>query len=72
MARALALQLPRPDGGGHAIAARLPAALIVAGPTCSGKSALALALADEAVARFVTGEIKKVIFVPKRLLNLVV
>jgi tRNA dimethylallyltransferase len=46
VARALALQLPRPDGGGHAIAARLPAALIVAGPTCSGKSALALALAE--------------------------
>jgi leucyl-tRNA synthetase len=36
------------------------------------EAALALALADEAVARFVTGEIKKVIFVPKRLLNLVV
>jgi leucyl-tRNA synthetase len=36
------------------------------------ESALALALADEGVARFVTSDIKKVIFVPKRLLNIVV
>jgi leucyl-tRNA synthetase len=35
-------------------------------------AALALARADETVARFVTGEPKKVIFVPKRLLNIVV
>ncbi|AMW04120.1 leucine--tRNA ligase [Gemmatimonas phototrophica] len=35
-------------------------------------AAMALALADEGVARFVTSEIKKVIFVPKRLLNIVV
>ncbi len=33
---------------------------------------LALALADAAIAKFVVGELKKVIFVPKRLLNLVV
>ncbi|HEX5830168.1 MAG TPA: hypothetical protein VFY16_04245 [Gemmatimonadaceae bacterium] len=34
--------------------------------------ALALALADANIAKFVTGEPKKVIFVPGRLLNLVV
>jgi leucyl-tRNA synthetase len=33
---------------------------------------LAMALADATVAKFVTEEPKKVIFVPKRLLNLVV
>jgi leucyl-tRNA synthetase len=33
---------------------------------------LALALADAAIAKFVVGELKKVIFVPNRLLNLVV
>lgn len=35
-------------------------------------AALALAMTDETVARFVTGAPRKVIFVPKRLLNLVV
>jgi leucyl-tRNA synthetase len=35
-------------------------------------AAVALAMADEGVARFITGEIKKIIFVPKRLLNIVV
>ena len=35
-------------------------------------AALALAMTDETVARFVTGTPRKVIFVPKRLLNLVV
>ena len=34
--------------------------------------AMAAAMADAGVARFVVGEIKKVIFVPKRLLNIVV
>ncbi len=34
--------------------------------------ALAAALADPAIAKYVTGEVKKVIFVPGRLLNLVV
>ena len=34
--------------------------------------AMAAAMADANVAKFVTGEIKKVIFVPKRLLNIVV
>jgi tRNA dimethylallyltransferase len=33
------------EGGGKALAAQLPLAVIVAGPTCSGKSALAGALA---------------------------
>ncbi|MFN9795689.1 MAG: leucine--tRNA ligase [Gemmatimonas sp.] len=42
-------------------------------PAAIGQAeALALARADEAVAKFVTGEPKKVVFVPKRLLNLVV
>ena len=31
-----------------------------------------MARADDGVARFLTGEIKKVVFVPKRLLNIVV
>jgi hypothetical protein len=31
-----------------------------------------MALADAAIAKFITGEPKKVIFVPKRLLNIVV
>ena len=35
-------------------------------------AALAAAMADEGVARFLIGEIRKVIFVPKRLLNVVV
>ena len=35
-------------------------------------AALALALADANTAKFIVGEIKKVIFVPKRLLNIVV
>ncbi len=35
-------------------------------------AALAAAMADEGVARFLVGEIRKVIFVPKRLLNVVV
>jgi leucyl-tRNA synthetase len=34
--------------------------------------ALALARADEGIAKFLTGEFKKVVFVPKRLLNIVV
>jgi leucyl-tRNA synthetase len=34
--------------------------------------ALALARADEGLAKFLTGEFKKVVFVPKRLLNIVV
>ena len=34
--------------------------------------ALAAALADTNTARFVVGDVKKVIFVPKRLLNIVV
>ena len=34
--------------------------------------AMAMARADDGVARFLTGEIKKVVFVPKRLLNIVV
>jgi len=36
------------------------------------EDAMAAAMADAGVARFVVGEIKKVIFVPKRLLNIVV
>jgi hypothetical protein len=36
------------------------------------EDALAIALAAPAIARFVTGEPKKVIFVPGRLLNIVV
>ncbi|MCA0375160.1 MAG: leucine--tRNA ligase [Gemmatimonadetes bacterium] len=36
------------------------------------EAALALALADDAISKFATGTPKKVIFVPKRLLNLVV
>ena len=35
-------------------------------------AAMATAMADAGIARFVVGEIKKVIFVPKRLLNIVV
>ena len=35
-------------------------------------AALAAAMADEGVARFLVGEVRKVIFVPKRLLNVVV
>jgi leucyl-tRNA synthetase len=35
-------------------------------------AAMAAAMADAGVAKFVVGEIKKVIFVPKRLLNIVV
>jgi leucyl-tRNA synthetase len=34
--------------------------------------AMAMARADEGVAKFITGDIKKIIFVPKRLLNIVV
>ena len=34
--------------------------------------AMAAAMADAGIARFAVGEIKKVIFVPKRLLNIVV
>ena len=34
--------------------------------------AMAAAMADAGIAKFVVGEIKKVIFVPKRLLNIVV
>jgi leucyl-tRNA synthetase len=41
-------------------------------PTVERDRALALALADANIAKFVTGEPKKVIFVPGRLLNLVV
>jgi leucyl-tRNA synthetase len=44
---------------------RVPAAIAQA-------EALALATADEAVAKFVTGPPQKVIFVPRRLLNIVV
>ena len=36
------------------------------------EAAMAMALADDGVAKFVTGDPKKVIFVPKRLLNIVV
>jgi len=36
------------------------------------EGALAAALADTNTARFVIGDVKKVIFVPKRLLNIVV
>jgi len=36
------------------------------------EAALALARGDEAIAKFLTSELKKVVFVPKRLLNLVV
>ena len=36
------------------------------------EQAMAMAMADAAIAKFVTGEPKKVIFVPKRLLNIVV
>ncbi|HYW31030.1 MAG TPA: class I tRNA ligase family protein, partial [Gemmatimonas sp.] len=35
-------------------------------------AAVAAALADSGIARFVTGEIRKIIFVPRRLLNLVI
>ena len=38
----------------------------------SQEDAMAAAMADAGIAKFVTGEIKKVIFVPKRLLNIVV
>ncbi|MBK8247997.1 MAG: leucine--tRNA ligase [Gemmatimonadetes bacterium] len=41
-------------------------------PAITQEEALALALADGSIAKFVTGEIRKVIFVPRRLLNLVV
>ena len=41
-------------------------------PGITQEAALALALADGSIAKFVTGEIRKVIFVPRRLLNLVV
>jgi leucyl-tRNA synthetase len=35
-------------------------------------AAMALAQADANIAKFVVGDVKKVIFVPKRLLNIVV
>jgi leucyl-tRNA synthetase len=38
----------------------------------SQEEALSRALADPAVAKFVTGDLRKVVFVPGRLLNLVV
>jgi len=41
-------------------------------PDITQEAALALARADEAIAKFLTGEPKKIVFVPKRLLNFVV
>jgi len=41
-------------------------------PDITQDAALALARADESIAKFLTSEPKKVVFVPKRLLNLVV
>jgi leucyl-tRNA synthetase len=41
-------------------------------PDITQDGALAAALAEPGIAKFVTGEPKKVIFVPKRLLNVVV
>jgi leucyl-tRNA synthetase len=41
-------------------------------PDAGQEAALAAALAEAGVARFVTGEPRKVIFVPGRLLNIVV
>jgi leucyl-tRNA synthetase len=40
--------------------------------TVTQEEALAAAMAEPGIAKFVTGELRKVIFVPKRLLNLVV
>jgi leucyl-tRNA synthetase len=45
----------------------------VAVPPAAGEAAvLAAAMADPAIAKFITGTPKKVIFVPKRLLNVVI
>jgi leucyl-tRNA synthetase len=41
-------------------------------PVATQQDALAAALADAAIAKFITGEPKKIIFVPGRLLNVVV
>jgi leucyl-tRNA synthetase len=39
---------------------------------CDQEAALSAALGDESIARFVTGTPRKIVFVPGRLLNLVV
>jgi leucyl-tRNA synthetase len=45
---------------------------IAVSPDVSQEAALAAALAEPAVAKFAAGEVRKVVFVPGRLLNLVV
>ena len=44
---------------------------VVVSPEAGEAEVLAAAMADPAIAKFVTGTPKKVIFVPKRLLNIV-
>ena len=45
---------------------------VVLSPEAGEAEVLAAAMADAGIAKFVTGSPKKVIFVPKRLLNVVV